>query len=156
MSFRAEYEVRELPKDFVTKEMKYTFVDDEKATPDRFGRKRQKMVSELVDSHGGWLFIVKGKPGHSIRLTSLEQIEAMKLAVVPRRIDEQTGEEVDERGVPISVAHLVNGGQVQTTGRHSTDVDVQTSDDDLGNVSDPTDIADAAESVVSNQIAKLE
>jgi len=151
MSFRAEYEVRKLPDDFVTTEMRYNFVDDDKATPDRWGRKRQVMLSEKVESRGGWLFIVKGKPGHSIRLTSLDQIEAMKLATTPRRIDEQTGEEVDERGVPVAVAHLVNGGQVHTTGRHSTDVDVQTSDDDLGNMTDPID-----ESVVANQIAKLE
>lgn len=150
MSFRAEYEVRKLPDDFITKEMRYNFVDDEKATPDRFGRKRQKMVSELVESTGGWLFIVKGKPGHSIRLTSLDQIEAMKLSTTPRRIDEQTGEEVDERGVPISVAHLVNGSPANTSGRHGTDVDVQTTDDDLGSMTDPE------ESIVANQIAKLE
>lgn len=132
MGMRAEFEVRKLPDSFVTFENKYSFVDDEKAQPDRFGRKRQKMVTEKVESHGGYLFVIRGKPGHSIRLTTLDQIEAMKLSVHPRIIDDQTGEQVDERGIPLSVAHIVNGrsgGNV--SGSHNTDVDVEQGGDDL-------------------------
>src|SRR5215475_2341664 len=103
MAIRVEYEVRKLPDSFVTKETHYDFVDDEKAPPDRYGRKRQKMVSTQVESRGGWLYIVRGKPGHTIRLTSLEQIEAFGLATSPKLIDANTGEEVGPDGVPLLV-----------------------------------------------------
>lgn len=126
MGYRVEYEVRKLPDSFVTSEMRYTFVDDDKAQPDRYGRKRQKMVSEKVESRGGWIFLIRGKPGHSFRLTSLDQIEAMKLSPYPRLIDNDTGEECDESGIPLNVQAQMNASKSMgnVSGRHGTEIDV--------------------------------
>jgi hypothetical protein len=156
---RAEFEVRELPQSFVTKEKRYSFVEDETATPDRWGRKRQKMITEDVDSRGGWLFVIRGKPGHSIRLTSLEQVEAMKLSIRPRMIDDQTGEEVDERGIPLSVAHIVNGGRTGSmSGPHATDIDVEQTGDSLFEIESGDEDAVSAPipDTVKAKIAELE
>jgi hypothetical protein len=156
---RAEYEVRELPDTFVTYEKRYSFVEDEKAIPDRYGRKRQKMVEETVESRGGWVYVVRGKPGHSIRLTSRDQMETHKLSPSPRMIDDRTGEEVDNRGIPLSVSHLVGGGNrvsANTGGKFNTEVDVTSNgDDDLAIEHGPEDRIEAPSTVLS-QIDKLE
>lgn len=164
MGMRVEYEVRKLPDDYITKEVRHSFIDDEKAPPDRYGRKRQKMVVETVDSHGGWLFIVRGKPGHSIRLTSLEQIEAMKLRAEPRMIDNESGEEVGADGVPLIVKEqLAAAKRIGTlSGPHDTDIDVErgaTGDEELGTPELGDEVgafSNEGPAAVEKQIATLE
>ena len=126
MGMRVEYEVRKLSDDYVTKEKHYSFVDDEKAPPDRYGRKRQKMVVTDEESRGGWLFIIRGKPGHSIRFTSLEQLRAFGLTEAPRMIDNESGEEVGADGVPLIVKQQLEAAKRFGTlsGPHGTDIDV--------------------------------
>jgi len=157
MAIRVEYEVRKLKETFVTKEKHYEFVDDDKAPPDRFGRKRQKMIETEVESHGGYLYIIRGKPGHTVRLTSLEQIRQFNLDTSPRMIDANTGEEVDEHGVPKIVRSMLEVERTYGTmsGNHGTDIDVQSdaSDEDLG---EGLDTGEGDDSVVDAQIAKLE
>lgn len=158
MGYRVEYEVRKLPDSYVTKEMRYSFVDDEKAQPDRFGRKRQKMVSEEVESRGGWLFIVRGKPGHSFRLTSLDQIKSLGLSERPRLIDNETGEEVNEQGIPLSVVSQLEHSRTfgNMSGPHGTDIDVTTDAADMEfGVPELGDEANVPEGVQS-QIEALE
>lgn len=154
---RAEYEVRELPDTFVTYEKRYSFVEDEKATPDRWGRKRQKMVEETIESRGGWVYVIRGKPGHSIRLTSKDQMETMKLSAQARMIDDATGEEVDHRGVPLSVAHIVNGGvSANTGGKFNTEVDVMSDGNDALDIEAGSEDRIDPPSTVLSQIEKLE
>ena len=154
---RVEYEVRKLPDTFVTTEKRYEFVEDDKAPPDRFGRKRQKMVETEEESRGGYLFIIRGKPGHTVRFTSLDQIRQFGLGTTPRMIDANTGEEVDEHGVPKIVRSMLEVERTYgtLTGSHGTDIDVQSdaSDEDLGQGLD-TGVGD--DSVVDAQIEKLE
>jgi hypothetical protein len=137
----------------------YEFIEDDKAPPDRYGRKRQKMVHSKVKSHGGWLFIIRGKPGHTIRLTSLDQLEGFGLGTTPKMIDANTGEEVDEHGVPKIVRRMLEMERTfgNMTGSHGTDIDVMSNaaDEDLGTGLDEGGTA-IDESVVDAAIEKLE
>lgn len=107
MSIRAEYKVKKLGDDFVTQEVHYAFEQDGDRK-DKNGNLRLKMVPKLIESRGGWIFEFPGKPGHSIRLTSLDQMKQFGIRDTPRLIDDQTGEEVSASGVPLDIAHLVN------------------------------------------------
>lgn len=157
MGMRMDYEVRILPDSYVTHETEYAFEDDPKQRKDRYGNPRQKMVTREREIRGGVLIIVRGKPGHSIRLTSLDQALDLKLIdqdtynrlsdseapnggllnLRPRLIDTGTGEEVNERGVPLNIAHELENGTTQprdagrsARGRVETDVDVNTTGDE--------------------------
>ena len=157
MAIRVEYEVRKLPDTFVTKEMEYSFEIDEKAPRGRFGEQRQKMVSKEVEVRGEYLFIIRGKPGHTIRLTSLDQLKQFGLDTSPKMIDANTGEEVDEHGVPKIVRKMLELERTFGTlsGPHGTDIDVTQEDAaeaDLGNDLD----GGGDDSVVDAAIAKLE
>lgn len=167
MGMRVEYEVRKLSDDYVTKELHYSFVDDEKATPDRYGRKRQKMVVSNEESRGGWLFIIRGKPGHSIRFTSLEQLRAFGLNETPRMIDNESGEEVGEDGIPLIVKQQLEAAKRfgTLTGPHGTDVDVDApmlTGDEALEIDENDDLTagiertDEGEKAVGSMIAKLE
>jgi len=149
-----DYEVRILPEDYVTHRLEYAFEDDPKQRKDRYGNPRQKMVTKQVEERGGVLIIVRGKPGHSIRLTSLDQALDLKLidtdtfnrltehkdgllAMRPRLIDTGTGEEVNEQGIPLNIANeLANGTTMPSgaprnaRGNVDTDVDVNTTGDE--------------------------
>jgi hypothetical protein len=160
MGMRVEYEVRKLSPDYVTTEKYYAFVDDDTMPPDRWGRKRQRMVSEDRESKGGYLFIVRGKPGHSIRLTSLDQLSSFNLKSTPRMIDNESGEEVGLDGVPLTVKHQLDAAKRfgTLTGPHGTDIDVSepslTGDEPL----EVEEFAPGAEGeeAVDSTIAKLE
>jgi hypothetical protein len=162
MTVRVEYEVRKLADSYVTHEMQYSFEVDEKAPRGRFGEQRQRMVSKMVEVRGGWLFIIRGKPGHTIRFTTLEQIEAFGLKPTPRLIDANTGEEVDKFGVPLIVRKQLEMERQygNMSGAHSTDIDVIQNDAADADLSDGLDEGgnDHAidESVVDNAIEKLE
>lgn len=141
MGIRTEYEVRRLPDHYVVNEKAYRFVNDEKGRRNKHGELPQKRAEEDTQSKGGWLILVKGKPGHSFRVTSIEQAEAHKLKVevgpdgekriVPRLIDDQTGEEVNSQGVPLSViAQLDNTAMSEARRSVETDIDVNTTGDE--------------------------
>ena len=102
MAIRAEYVVEKLPDSFVTKAVHYEFIGDGE---DRKGKKLMKMVSKEVESRGGWLFTFFN--GSSIRLESLDQMPTFGLSPKPRLIDDQTGEEVDESGIPLSLKDVI-------------------------------------------------
>lgn len=153
MGIRMDFEVTKLPESYVTLQTEYVFEDDPKQRKDRYGNARQKMVPKTTELRGGWLIKVRGKPGHSIRVNSLEQALALKLIdadayarmqdggeIRPRLIDDSTGEEVNEQGIPIRIAReLEEGTQMpkeasrNAHGGIDTDVDVNSAgDDDLG------------------------
>lgn len=177
MAVRVDYHVRILPDDYVTKVTEYGFVDDDKAAPDRFGRKRQKMVAKEVEIRGGVLVLVKGKPGHSLRLTSLEQALDFKLidydqyvelkagaglqGLRPRLVDMNTGEYVNEQGVPLNIARELEEGTTMpkhagrsARGRVDTDIDVNTTgDEDFSDIEMPPE---AGHEHVDKMIDKVE
>ena len=59
------------------------------------------------ESTGGILF--KFPRGHSIRLTSPDQIKQFRLTDTPKLVDMDSGEEVNEQGVPVSLAGVISG-----------------------------------------------
>lgn len=159
MAMRAEYEVRKLPDTFITKATKYGFEMDEKGRKNRFGELPQRITIEengLVEK-GGWIILVRGKPGHSIRITSLDQARQHKLKVVgteivPRFIDSQTGEEVNEEGIPLTVvaqlglAKQARDNAAKPGQRVETDIDVMTT---AADEFDAAEIADADQEFAS-------
>jgi hypothetical protein len=72
-----------------------------------------RMEQEQVPSKGGHLFTMAN--GSQIRLESLDQIKHFKLDTKPVLIDITTGEEVNEQGIPLSVANLVQGAVTEAT-----------------------------------------
>lgn len=175
MAIRMDFEVRKLPDSYVTKCIEHAFEDDPSQKKDRYGNPRQRMVEKVVEKRGGWLIIVRGKPGHSIRLESLEQAEALKLIdhetymrlkdvgdLRPRLIDAATGEEVNEQGIPLNIARELEEGTTMpknasrsAMGHVETDVDVNHTGDEAIDVEDDPSLGAGAEHV-SKAIGKLE
>lgn len=96
---KAQFQVQPIEKSYETFETQYSM---EKAAD---GTKQ--MVQKQVASKGGYLFTMPN--GSQIRLETLEQIKHFKLDTKPQLIDITTGEEVNEAGVPLSIANLVQG-----------------------------------------------
>lgn len=174
MAMRAEYEVRKLPDTFVTKAPLLHFEEDPKGRKNRYGELPQKLFSDPEGDvqTGGWIILVRGKPGHSIRITSIDQAKQHKLKVVngeivPRFIDSQTGEEVNEDGIPLTVAAQLNLAKrardnASKPGAHvETDVDVMTTAADEFDAAefaeaDEKEFASGGEEHVAAAIEKLE
>lgn len=181
MAMRMDFEVRILPDDYVTVNEEIAFEDDPKQKKDRYGNARQKMVTKKVETRGGVLIVVRGKPGHSIRLQTLDQALDLKLITPeqfadlggangdlkklrPRLVDINTGEEVNEHGVPLNIAaELANGTTMpRDAGRHArgnvdTDIDVNTTgDEDIAGNELPNDAVMAGHEHVSKTLDKLE
>jgi hypothetical protein len=181
MGMRMDYEVRILPDDFITERVEYAFEEDPKQKKDRYGNARTKMVTKLVQERGGVLIVVRGKPGHSIRLTSLDQALDLKLIdadmyaslggaggdlkkLRPRLVDTGTGEEVNEYGVPLNIAHeLANGTTMPKNARRhargnvDTDIDVNTTgDEDIAGNELPNDGVMSGREHVDKTIDKVE
>lgn len=180
MAMRMDYEVRILPNEYVTHRVEYAFEDDPKQKKDRYGNPRQKMVTKQVEERGGVLIVVRGKPGHSIRLTSLEQALDLKLidhdkyvelsegkgllGMRPRLVDTMTGEEVNEQGIPLNIAHELEHGTTMpknvgrsATGGVETDIDVNgTGDEDIAGNELPNDGVMAGHEHVKKTLDKLE
>lgn len=156
MAMRMDYEVRILPDSYVTISEEIGFEDDPKQKKDRYGNPRQRMVTKQVETRGGVMIVVRGKPGHSIRLNSLEQALDLKLIdheryielggangdltkLRPRLVDINTGEEVNEQGIPLNIARELAEGTTMpknagstAMGRVDTDIDVnQTGDENI-------------------------
>ena len=117
MTIIPEYLVKALPKDFTTTEthckmVQEYLIDEETKKPfrDEHGQRVKKGPAKMVrddavESKGGIMFTFPN--GSSIRLASQHQLDLFKLTDQPRLIDTATGEEVDERGVPKSLAQYV-------------------------------------------------
>lgn len=96
---KAQFAVQKIGKDYETFETRYKMVKKEDGT--------KEMVQEKVASTGGYLFTMPN--GSQIRLETLDQIKHFGLDTKPTLIDITTGEEVNEQGVPLSIANLVQG-----------------------------------------------
>ncbi len=73
MAMRMDYEVKLLDDSFVREVTHYAFEDVPNGRKNRWGEAPKRMVEKKVIEKGGVLIVVRGKPGHSIRLDSLEQ-----------------------------------------------------------------------------------
>lgn len=154
MGVRVEFEIKKLPDSYVTNTIHHGFEDEPGGKKDKNGNVRQRIVTKEVEERGGWLLIVRGRPGHSIRFTTRDQLEAFKLVaqgqeVRPRLVNTETGEECDERGVPLSVASVMNTANASE--RIETDIDVTHNDEQL-----EIDTKDPAERAVGASITALE
>ena len=154
MAMRMDYEVRLLDDSFKREITHYAFEDVPNGRLNRWGEKPKRMVEKKVIETGGVLIVVRGKPGHSIRLDSLEQALDFKLidletyeqlkrdpkgllAMRPRLVDLSTGEEVNENGVPVNIARELEHGTTMpknaskhARGNVETDIDVNTTGDE--------------------------
>lgn len=148
MGVRVEYEIRELPQSYVTVHTEYAFEQDGNQKDSR-GNFRNIRVEKKVEKRGGWLLLVRGKPGHSIRLESKEQAEALGVSLQARLVNTETGEVCDKRGIPLSVVSVI--GEGDGGDRVETDVDVSANDEQLA-----LDLTDPAEAAVGDVIKGLE
>lgn len=119
-----------MPKTFETVEKHAKLVhhylkdNDEKDgfSRDENGRKiktRATLEVEDVVSTGGILFTMPR--GHSVRLTTKEQLDFFKVSTKPRLVDLDTGEEVNEEGIPLSLQEFVKSGAMNSSGDFGTD-----------------------------------
>ncbi len=117
MTIIPQYLTKALPKDHVSLETHCKMVqeyllDDETGKPirDENGQRVKKGPARMVrddnvESRGGIMFTFPS--GASIRLATQNQLDLFGLTTEPKLIDTATGEEVDERGVPKSLAQYV-------------------------------------------------
>lgn len=115
----AAYMPKALPKTFETEETHvkivrhYVMEEDSKGkmvpSLDENGRKIKAGPNTLefvqVPSNGGIMFTFPR--GHSIRLSSPEQLKQFKLTEQPKLVDLDLGEEVNAAGVPVSMLAIV-------------------------------------------------
>lgn len=106
-----------LPKTFETEEVhakivqNYVKDDDEKDgfARDEHGKKIKAgpatVQFETVKSTGGVMFTFPR--GHSIRLTTADQIKQWGLSTKPKLVDMDSGSEVNEKGIPVNMLHLL-------------------------------------------------
>ncbi len=160
MAMRMDYSIRALPDSFVTVATQCRMEEIANGRRNRWGEKPQRMVREEVEVNGGILIVVKGKPGHSFRVDSLEQALDLKLIeedtyqylktqkdglhqMKPRLFDLNTGERVNEQGIPINIAQELSGELVRKPRRSDhveTDVDVNTTgDEEIAGDEEPND-----------------
>lgn len=100
---KAQFDVQPIPKDYKTEAVEYQMVKQKDGT--------LRMEPKKVASTGGYLFTMSN--GSQIRLESLDQIQHFKLDTKPKLVDIMTGEEVNEHGVPLSIANLVSGAATE-------------------------------------------
>lgn len=115
MNIQPQFIPTAMQKGYTTTEDRYRIVqeyvkDDEgKFERDETGKKIKlgpaKIIKETVPSTGGILFTMPR--GHSVRLTTKEQIEQFKVATKPCLVDLDTGEECDESGKPLSLVAFI-------------------------------------------------
>lgn len=111
MGVRIEYTVEKLPESYVTTKKVYKYIPDPDWKQEDHGNgavRPRIRVEEEVEEHGGWLFTFMR--GHQIRVTSMEQMKLFGIHERPRLIDESTGFECNEHGVPLDIAHVVKHG----------------------------------------------
>lgn len=96
---KAQFAVQKIGKDYETTATEYEMIKQKDGTV--------RMEQKQVPSKGGHLFTMAN--GSQIRLETLDQIKHFGLATTPTLIDITTGEEVNEHGIPLSIANLVQG-----------------------------------------------
>lgn len=107
MAIRASYRVDVLPKEYVTEKIVYSYEPDPDAEQ-VVGKPTKKIRKEtVVKEEGGWLFTFPR--GHQIRCTTEQQIKLLGLSTSPHLIDDTTGLQVNEHGVPVDIADHVKG-----------------------------------------------
>lgn len=116
MNIQPQFIPTAMPKGYTTTETRAKMVqlyqkDDEgKFERDDNGKKIKagpaRMIIEEVETKGGVLFTMPR--GHSVRLTSPEQIKTFNVATKPRLVDLDTGEECNEQGRPLSLVAFVS------------------------------------------------
>ena len=118
MAIIPEYMVKAVPKDFVTYETRCKMVQDyvideetKKPLRDEHGQRVKKGPARMVreddvESRGGLMYTFPN--GNSVRMASQNQLDLFGLSNTPKLIDDKTGEEVDERGVPVALAELIS------------------------------------------------
>lgn len=107
MAIRASYRVDVLPKEYVTEKTVYSYEPDPDAEQ-VVGKPTKKIRKEtVVKEEGGWLFTFPR--GHQIRCTTEQQIKLLGLSTSPHLIDDTTGLQVNENGIPVDIADHVKG-----------------------------------------------
>lgn len=96
---QAQYQVQPISKDYETFENRFEMKKGQDGT--------MRMEAVKVATKGGYLFSMPN--GSQIRLESLDQIAHFGLNTSPKLVDITTGEEVNEQGIPLSIANLVHG-----------------------------------------------
>jgi hypothetical protein len=96
---KAQFQVQKIGDDYETFSTEYVMEKGKDGT--------KTMVQKQVPSKGGYLFTMSN--GSQIRLETLDQIKHFGLDTKPTLIDITTGEEVNEQGIPLSIANLVQG-----------------------------------------------
>lgn len=96
---KAQFQVQKIGDDYTTFATEYEMVKQKDGT--------MRMEPKQVPSKGGYLFTMSN--GSQIRLESEDQIKHFGLDTKPKLVDITTGEEVNEQGVPLSIANLVSG-----------------------------------------------
>lgn len=114
----AAYMPKALSKDFKTTEthvkiVRHFVMDDDAKdgfARDENGRKIKAGPNTLemqeVESKGGIMFTFPR--GHSIRLTDPAQLKQFKLTENPKLVDLDLGEEVNEKGMPLSLLSVIS------------------------------------------------
>lgn len=116
MAIIAQYMPKPLPKDHVSLEthckmvQDYVKDDEGKYERDDNGKRIKKGPARMerddkVESRGGVMFTLPN--GNSVRMATQSQLDLFGLTMQPKLIDTATGEEVDEHGVPKSLAAYV-------------------------------------------------
>jgi hypothetical protein len=130
MGIRVEHTVHKLPDSYVTKETVFRYI------PSEDDPKIKVRVEEVVEHRGGYL--VKFMRGHSIRLFDEKHLEMFGLTTAPRLIDETTGAECNEHGVPLDIAQYV---------KQSNSMQDGDAGDELGSLLDPAAHADTGDPI---------
>lgn len=120
MGIKVDHVVYKLPDSYVTKRETYKYVPSEEDP-----KIKVRTVVEVEDKGG---YLVKFFRGHSIRCFDDAHLAALGFTTKPRLIDEASGLECDERGVPLDIAHLVSitkdgGGDMPELGVEHTSGD---------------------------------
>ena len=136
MAIVPQYMPKALSKDHVSLEthcvMEQDYVLDEKGKVERDDQGRKvkrgpaRLVMKTIESKGGIMFTMPA--GHSVRIASPAQMELFKLTEKPKLIDSQSGEEVNEHGIPLSLAAYVANAALSAP---SADTGFVEADEDL-------------------------
>jgi hypothetical protein len=157
-----DFDVRKLPETFVRVVEERVWKDTGKK--DNKGNAQFAWEAIRVEKRGGYAILVKGNPGHSIIVDSVEQAKALRLVpqdyqgteLRPRLINTQTGEECDERGVPLTVLAQLDAGH-NSDSHQSVDVDTNPkASDEFADADELPRDELAGEGAVAKAIAKVE
>lgn len=123
MGIRVEHTVHKLPDTYITHETVYEYVKDK---DDPKIKTRQEC---LVEHRGGYL--VKFMRGHMLRFFDEDHLRAAGFnGTKPRLIDENSGLECNEQGIPLDVAALIGGTSPRAEGSDDQEFGLSSGDPD--------------------------